>query len=79
MPAPQGLAVPQQRERGSRRPVLSGAGRAGVSVCLAVQTKTTLGFATRGKPGDRIIELARAGDLLCDGALKKLRGALIGD
>jgi hypothetical protein len=49
-------------------------------------TRAALGLAddfANGIIGKRIIELARAGernpDVLCEGALKKLRGALFGD
>ncbi len=49
-------------------------------------TRAALGLAddfANGIIARQIIELARAGernpDLLCDGALKKLRGALFGD
>ena len=49
-------------------------------------TRTALGLAddfANGIIAKRIIELARAGkrhpDLLCDGALKTLRGHLFGD
>ena len=49
-------------------------------------TRTALGLAddfANGIIGKRIIELARADerrpDLLCEGALKKLGGALFGD
>ena len=49
-------------------------------------TRTGLGLAddfANGIISKRIIELARAGErhpnLLCEGALKKLRGALFGD
>jgi hypothetical protein len=49
-------------------------------------TRASLGLAddfANGIIARQIIELARAGernpDLLCDGALKKLRGALFGD
>lgn len=49
-------------------------------------TRTALGLAddfANGIIARQILELARAGernpDLLCDGALKKLRGALFGD
>jgi hypothetical protein len=49
-------------------------------------TRAALGLAddfANGMIAKRIIELARAGernpDLLCEGALEKLRGALFGD